>query len=206
VTRRVIAASGAGDDWEYNIRVLRSDAVNAMAAPGGFVFATGGLMKMTSGDDDELAGVMAHEIGHMAAKHAAFQMQKALLLQGVTVGAALLASTLKNERSREAAEAGAAVSAVAAQFLLLKFSREDEYQADKLGVDYAYRAGYNPEGLVTFFRKLEKQEPGGGAGGIPAFFSTHPPTPDRIGKVQEEIRRVRRKRADQPQMNTDKHR
>lgn len=190
VTRRVIASSDARDAWDYKIRVLDTKEVNAMAAPGGFVFATRGLMDLVS-SDDELAGVMAHEIGHVAAKHTAFQMQKALVIEGLATGGAVAASTLGSEKARSAAEAGAAASAVAGQFLLLKYSRDDEYQADKLGVDYSYRAGYDPEGLVTFFEKLERQEPGGGSGGMPSFFSTHPPTPDRINRVEREIARVR---------------
>ncbi|HOX07195.1 MAG TPA: M48 family metallopeptidase [Planctomycetota bacterium] len=198
VTRRLVQVCDARE-WNYQIRVLKSSEVNAFAAPGGYVFATQGLMKLIQ-SDDELAGVMAHELGHVAAKHTAMRMQKAMIWQGVAVGAAAAATMAgKDEKkSSQAAAAAAAATMVVGQFVLLANSREDEYQADKLGVAYSHRGGYNPEGLVTFFRRLEKMEKksGGDAGGIPAFFSTHPSTPDRIARVEQEIANVKRKKAE----------
>jgi predicted Zn-dependent protease len=187
VTRRVLSVS---DDrtWDYQIHVLQTDEVNAFAAPGGFVFCTLGLLKMVA-SDDELAGVMAHEAGHVAAKHTAFRMQQAMVANGVAavLGAGAEAYT-GNKNAGELASKGAAV---AGNFVLLGYSRSDEYEADKLGVRYSYKAGYNPEGFVTFFEKLEKMEKKSGGGNIPSFFSTHPSTPDRIKKVKDEIADVR---------------
>ena len=193
ITRRIVTVSDARD-WDYQIRVVKTTEVNAFAAPGGYVFATLGLMKLV-GSDDELAGVMAHELGHVAAKHTALRMQKAMIWQNVAVGAAAAASMAGKDEatSKQAAQAAAGVTSVVGQFVLLANSREDEYQADKLGVDYSFRAGYNPEGLVTFFRRLEKMEnkSGGDGSGIPNFLSTHPLTSDRITKAETEIRKVR---------------
>lgn len=189
VTRKVLSVS---DDqtWNYQIRVLKTKEVNAFAAPGGFVFCTLGLLSMSE-SDDELAGVMAHEAGHVAAKHTAFRMQKAMIMNGIASAVGAGAGAYAGDKG--AGEMAAKGVAVAGNFVLLSYSRSDEYEADKLGVRYSYKSGFNPEGFVTFFEKLQKMEKkSDDGGGVPSFFSTHPSTPDRIAKVKEEIANIRK--------------
>jgi len=186
VGRRVVAVC---DDrsWKYRFEVLNTRVPNAFAAPGGYIFVTNGLLAMMGDNDDELAAVLGHEAGHIAAKHTAARMDRAMKIQGVV---AILAAGSGEDNAKAVAELGMVVGS----FLLLSHSRKQEYEADKLGVRYSHEAGYNPEGMVTFFQKLSKLEAKAGGGGkLPNFMSTHPSTPDRIDKVKRMIRDVRRK-------------
>jgi predicted Zn-dependent protease len=188
IGRKVVAVSDA-TDWEYRFAVVNTDVPNAFAAPGGYIYVTNGLLAMTAGNDDELAGVLAHEAGHIAAKHTALRMHRATMMQG----AVAVAAALSGEKN---AENVALLGSVVSSFVLLGNSREMEYEADKLGVRYAHRSGYRPEGIVSFFQKLEKMEADSGGGGrLPNFLSTHPSTPDRVEQVRKQIRKLRAKEA-----------
>jgi predicted Zn-dependent protease len=160
-------------DLQYRFTILDTDEVNAFAVPGGYVYVTKGLMKQI-GSDDELAGVVAHELAHINKKHSLRQAEKAGVMALVI---ALMGVKDETEKYQKAA-------AVAAFFASMKFSRDDEYQADRSAVEYTMKAGYRPEGLITFFEKINRDN---GLTKVTKYFSTHPPTNDRIKKVKEEI-------------------
>ena len=161
----------------FTIKVIDSDEVNAFALPGGFFYVNSGLL-LNADNEAELAGVMAHEIGHVAACHAAREQTRGQLASLATIPLIFVGGGL-----------GYAIENAAGLALpigFLKFSREFEAQADYLGVQYLYKAGYDPEAFIDFFEKIEareKKKPGV----IDRTFETHPPTPDRIEKAQHEI-------------------
>ncbi len=159
----------------FTIKVIDSDQINAFALPGGYFYVNSGLI-LNADEEAELAGVMAHEIAHVCAHHAARELTRLNLAQ---LGAAPLIMI--------GGWAGVAVIGVPAAFM--QFSREFEEQADYLGVQYMYRAGYDPQAFITFFEKvqaLQKRKPGL----VAKTFSDHPQTPDRIQNTQEEIARI----------------
>lgn len=161
----------------FTIKVIDSDDPNAFALPGGFFFVNSGLI-LAADNESELAGVMAHEIGHVAACHAAREATRGNLANLATIPLIFVGGPI-GYAAYEAA--GLAVPAT-----FMKFSRNFESQADYLGVEYAYKSGYDPEGMVSFFEKisaLQKKKPGF----ITKAFETHPQTPDRIEKTQHEI-------------------
>lgn len=157
----------------WNFRVIDSKDLNAFSVPG-YVYVNTGLIDAVGDDQDMLAGVIAHEIGHTCGKHAVHQMEKAQI-------GGLLAGLLGGRNRTTSSLAG-----VAANLVLLGYSRGDENDADKRAVRYTIRAGYDPNGLVRFFQMLERKGDRGG-GGIATYFRTHPPTGDRINRVRQEI-------------------
>jgi predicted Zn-dependent protease len=163
----------------FTIKVIDSDVVNAFALPGGFFFINSGLI-LHADEESELAGVMAHEIAHVCARHGTKNATKGNIMQMAMIPLVLLGP---------GGWAGYGIYQ-AANFLIpvtfLKFSRDAEREADYLGLQYMYKAGYDPNSFVSFFEKveaLEKKQPGS----IPKVFSSHPPTPDRIEAIQKEI-------------------
>jgi predicted Zn-dependent protease len=164
----------------FTIKVIDSDDINAFALPGGFFYVNSGLI-LAADEEAELAGVMAHEIGHVAACHAARENTRANLMQMMTIPLIFMGGPIGY-----AAYEGAGL---AVPLTFLKFSRGFEAEADYLGVEYMYKAGYDPQAFVSFFEKVQAQEKKK-PGTISKAFSTHPQTPDRIGKSQEEISRI----------------
>jgi beta-barrel assembly-enhancing protease len=165
----------------FTIKVIDSDDVNAFALPGGFFYVNSGLI-LAADSEAELAGVMAHEIGHVSACHAARENSRANLMQVMSIPLAVAARGWTGFGVYEG-------SGLAVPLVFLHFSREFEAQADYLGVQYMYKAGYDPQEFISFFEKiqaLEKKKPGT----ISKAFATHPQTPDRIERSQEEIRRI----------------
>jgi predicted Zn-dependent protease len=161
----------------FTIKVLDSDEINAMALPGGFFYVNSGLI-LACDEEAELAGVMAHEIAHVSAHHAARQMTR---MQYAQIGMVplLFIGGYTGYGIYEAAQ-------IAVPLSFLSFSRTFEAQADYLGVQYMYRSGYDPQAFVSIFEKLqalEKRKPGM----LARAFSDHPQTPDRIAASEEEI-------------------
>ncbi len=164
----------------FTIKVVDSDEVNAFALPGGFFYVNSGLI-LAADEESELAGVMAHEIAHVAARHATRQMTRAQWANIGTIPLIFVGGGI-----------GYAVRSVAGLGLpmgFLAFSRSFESEADFLGLQYMYKAGYDPNAYVAFFEKLQAREKKK-AGTLAKAFSTHPQTPDRITKSQEEIGRI----------------
>jgi hypothetical protein len=166
----------------FTIKVLDSDEINAFALPGGFFYVNSGLI-LAADEEAELAGVMAHETAHVCAHHAAREMTRMNYAELGTIP--LIMMTGYSWTGYGIYEA----SQLAIPVAFLQFSRDFEAQADYLGVQYMYRAGYDPQALITFFEKvqaLEKRKPGL----VSRAFSDHPQTPDRILHTQEEIARI----------------
>jgi predicted Zn-dependent protease len=162
----------------FTIKVLDSDEINAFALPGGYFFVNSGLI-LAADDEAELAGVMAHETAHVCAHHALREMTRMHYLQIASIAPMVFIGGWTGYGIYEA-------SSIAIPVTFLKFSRDFEAQADYLGLQYMYRAGYDPEALITFFEKIEdlqKHKPGA----VAKVFSDHPQTPDRIEKSQQEI-------------------
>ena len=163
----------------FTIKVLDTDEINAMALPGGFFYVNSGLI-LACDSEDELAGVMAHEISHVAAHHAAREMTRMNYMQLGSIP--LMIFTQGTWTGYGIYEA----SQLAVPLTFLQFSRQFEAEADFLGVQYMYKAGYDPQGMVSIFEKLDalqKHKPGA----ISRAFSDHPATPDRIDNVENEI-------------------
>ena len=162
----------------FTIKVIDAEEPNAFTLPGGFMFVNSGAI-LTADDESELAGVMAHEIGHVAACHIARQNTRSTLAQIATIPLIFVGGPLVNIGINQAL--GLALPAT-----FMKFSRGFEAQADYLGIQYAYKAGYDPVGMVNFFEKLEALDKKR-KGFITKAYESHPQTPDRVAKSQQEI-------------------
>ena len=166
----------------FTIRVLDTEEVNAFALPGGFFFVNTGLILKTE-SEAELAGVMAHEIAHVAARHGTKQATRSELAQ---IGMMVASIAVPYSTLGYGALQGASMLIPVG---FLKFSRSMEREADYLGLQYLYKAGYDPTAFVDFFEKLqsmEKKKPGT----VAKVFSTHPMNDDRIKAAQDEIERI----------------
>ncbi len=154
----------------FTIKVIDSDEINAFALPGGFFYVNKGLL-LAADNEAELAGVMAHEIAHVAARHAVENQTKGTLLEYLALGGSIFLGGIPGLIYQNTAGLGLLG-------LFMKFSRGAEEEADKLGVQYMWAAGYDPTAMATMFEKLEaknKKKPGF----IARAFSTHPAPPDR---------------------------
>lgn len=164
----------------FTIKVIDSDEINAMALPGGFFYVNSGLI-LAADEEAELAGVMAHEIAHVAARHAMRQMTRSNLAQIASVPL-IFVGGWAGYGAYQAANIGIPTT-------FMKFSRSFEAEADYLGVQYMYKAGYDPHSFISFFEKIqtkEKKKPGT----LAKVFSDHPQTPDRIDKSKDEIEKI----------------
>lgn len=176
-----IARHSKRPDIPYHFKVVDTKAVNAFALPGGYIYINRGLLALVD-DQSELAGVMAHEIGHVAARHGTKQLSKQLVLAGILIGV--------SEAIGQKSEKWGAITQVAGSlgfFLgMMKYSRDDEREADWLAINEIYLAGYNPEGMVTLFnkfKKLHKSNPSR----FEQFFLSHPNTDERIKNMNQEL-------------------
>ncbi|HEV8487163.1 MAG TPA: M48 family metallopeptidase [Blastocatellia bacterium] len=163
----------------FTIKVVDSDEVNAFALPGGFFYVNKGLI-LAADNEAEIAGVMAHEIAHVAARHGVEQASKAQLVNWASIGLIFVGGPI-GAIAYNAASFGVPLA-------FLKFTRGAETEADKLGAEYAWAAGYDSNSLVTFFEKLEKKEKDK-PGTLGKLFRSHPPTPDRITNVRALVAR-----------------
>lgn len=166
----------------FTIKVLDDDTINAFALPGGFFYVQSGLI-LAADEESELAGVMAHEIAHVCARHGTRTATKGELAQLAMIPAMIfIPYTWTGYALFEGLQ-------FAIPLGFLKFSRDQEREADYLGLQYMYKAGYDPNSYVSFFEKIqaeERRQPGR----IPKVFSTHPPTTERIRNIQDEISRI----------------
>jgi hypothetical protein len=161
----------------FTIKVIDSDEVNAFALPGGFFYVNSGLI-LAADEEAELAGVMAHEISHVAARHGMRQMTRANIAQIATIPLIFVGGGI-GYGIYEAAGLGLPLT-------FMKFQRNFEAEADYLGLQYMYKTGYDPQAFISFFEKIqakEKKKPGT----IAKAFASHPQTPDRIAASQKEI-------------------
>lgn len=161
----------------FTIKVIDTDDINAFALPGGFFYVDSGLI-LAADNEAELAGVMSHEIAHVAACHLARQNTRGQLMNLASIPLIFVGGGI--------GYAAQSLAGLALPIGFLKFSRGFESEADFLGIEYMYKAGYDPQALTAFFEKvraLEKQKPGT----LAKAFDTHPQTPDRIEKTQQEI-------------------
>jgi len=165
----------------FTFTVIDSEQPNAFALPGGYIFVHTGLIKMAD-EEAELAGALAHEIAHVAARHMTRQATKSQLANLATIPLSVLLGGWTGYAVRQGA-------GFAIPMTFLSFGRHDESEADYLGVQYMYAAGYDPTSSVSLFEKLEsleKKKPGT----ISKVFSTHPPDGVRLDKVQQEIQTI----------------
>jgi predicted Zn-dependent protease len=166
----------------FIFKVIEADAPNAFALPGGYVFVNTGLIELAE-EEDEIAGAMAHEIAHVAARHMTRRATKNELADLGTLPLSVLLGGWAGVIARQAA------ASVAVPMTFLSFSRRDESEADYLGVQYMYAAGYDPTGIISILEKLgalNRQK----AGTVGRLFSTHPMDTDRIQKTQQEIEQI----------------
>lgn len=158
----------------YHFKILDASVVNAFAVPGGYVYFTRGILA-TVNSEAELAGLIGHEIGHITARHSAKQISKAQLAQlGLGVGAVLT----------ESIPILSGLAQVGVGMLFLRFSRDNEREADNLGVEYSSKAGYDANQMADFFETLERMNASSDRSGLPGWFSTHPSPENRVQAVR----------------------
>jgi len=160
---------------EYHIKIVDSPVVNAFAVPGGYVYLTRGILAQLN-NEAELAGVIGHEMGHIAARHSVSQQSKQQLGQLLLIG-----GMIASEKFASYAE----YALQGMQLLFLKFSRDDEREADQLGVEYSSKISYDAHKMADFFLVLNKMNLASSQGGVPTFLSTHPDPGDRYNSVNQ---------------------
>jgi predicted Zn-dependent protease len=163
--------------FEYQFFVLNSPEINAFAVPGGKVFLNSGLILVVE-TEDEMAGVIAHEIGHVAARHISKRSEKSMPLSLATLGAILLGIFL----GPKAATAVATATMAASETVMLKYSRDDEDEADYLGLKYMDTSGYDRKAMGSMFKKLRRAY-GPSSSDPPAYLMTHPAAEERADKL-----------------------
>ncbi|MFW6146310.1 MAG: M48 family metalloprotease [Planctomycetota bacterium] len=179
VGERVAAKSERPMPYEFH--VVDASVPNALALPGGKIYITAGLLRAME-SECELAAVLSHEVGHVADRHNVHGLQRQL---GVELVAELAASAV----GADAAQAARIGTQIAGGMVNLKYSREDEYLADRLGVRYMARAGYNPYGMVALLETLQREAGGGERAAWAEMFRTHPLTSNRIQAARDLVRR-----------------
>jgi len=197
---RRIAAASKRPDLDYTFKVIDSEEINAFTIGGGRVYVNRGLIEQTD-NESELAGVIAHEIGHNVGKHTAKNLSKQLLYYGITVGG----SELIEQKSEKWAEVFQQAGGVVSFFVMMKYSRDDEREADYLGVYNLYEIGYDPNGMISLFEKFKKMQ-GYEPSRLEVFFQTHPKPSERMENAGVEIAKldVRQLKSDDPEFQTVK--
>ncbi len=161
---------------EYHVKVLDSPVVNAFAVPGGYIYLTRGILAQLN-NEAELAGIIGHEMGHVTARHSVSQQSKQQIGQLLLIGGMI--ASQKFAQYAEYAMQGM-------QLLFLKFTRDDEREADRLGVEYSSKIGYDAHKMADFFQVLNKMNLATGQSGVPTFLSTHPDPGERYNSVNQE--------------------
>ncbi|WP_172223978.1 M48 family metallopeptidase [Caenimonas soli] len=183
ISSRLIAHTAKWNDrarqWRWEVNLIGSKQINAFCMPGGKIAVFTGILDQLQLTDDETAMVVGHEMAHALREHARARIAKS---QGtgafLSLGAALLGL----------GQLGDVAASIGTQLLTLRFSREDEIDADLVGLELAARAGFNPDASIRLWEKMSQAK--GGNGG-PTFLSTHPTGPDRIKRLQENVPKVR---------------
>jgi predicted Zn-dependent protease len=197
IGRRLVVYAG-GPKYPYSFSVADHRELNAFALPGGPVWVHRGILQVAT-NESQVAGVMAHEIAHISQRHAADQLTKATMANW---GLGVLGALLGNDGGATAAKLAAGFLA---NGLFLKFSRDHEREADRVGLQMLTRAGWDSRGMVELFEVLrheQKRDPGR----VEMFFSTHPSPQDRIVRLQTDVAKRRGGRRDSPQFQTVKAR
>lgn len=179
VGSRIVAVSDR-HDVQYQFDVLANKELNAMALPGGFIYVNEGLAAVLT--DDELAYVISHEVGHVAARHIAKKLQAGIVYQ------TLLSIAFAGSGAGTNAQALAQGATIIYSLISLGYSRQDEYEADRLGAKYAYAAGFDPYASIQALEKLKKNE--GPNWKALAYFRSHPYVDERIAALKKEIPRI----------------
>jgi beta-barrel assembly-enhancing protease len=179
---RRIAARADGPRYPYSFDVANRRDINAFALPGGPIWVHRGAIEAAQ-TESQLAGILAHEIAHTANRHAADQITKGTF---ANAGLGLLGALLGGGAGAQIAQIGAGV---AAQSMMMKFSRDDEREADLKGLTYMKRAGYDPRGMVEFLQVLRARQ-GRDPGSVQTFFASHPAPGERISRLQQEANRL----------------
>lgn len=178
-----LAGYAPGEKFPYQFKCVNDAAINAFALPGGFLFVNRGTIEAAD-NEAELAGVIGHEIGHVALRHGTNQLTKSQKAQGLAqLGSLVLGGLINNESLGSLAQLGVGSFA---NSVLLKYSRDAEREADLIGTQILYDAGYNPEYMAEFFTKLESGKRGSD------FFSSHPNPDNRMKKINDEIAKLGR--------------
>ncbi|MDR3358978.1 MAG: M48 family metalloprotease [Desulfovibrio sp.] len=181
--------------YTFNASVILNNALNAFAVPGGYIYVFSGLI-MNFDSEDELVGVMAHELAHVTQRHVASRLERA---QFVSLGSLLLA--VAGIAAGGPGGGAVAVSALGAgQATMLNYSRLDETEADQIGLQYLVAAGYPPEGMVNGFKVLRRKSMMSGAS-VPSYLSTHPAIGERINTLQSRIAAMPDKARESPSEN-----
>ncbi|MDB5119954.1 MAG: peptidase [Sphingobacteriales bacterium] len=174
-----MAAISHRPNLNYEFKIVDSDILNAFAVPGGYVYFTRGIMAYFN-NEAQFAGVLGHETGHITARHGVAQQRNAMLGQVGLIAGMVIAPKLGQFAEQASQGLG---------LLMLKFGRDDERQADQLGVEYSSKIGYDAQQMANFFHTLERDQKRSGAGEIPDFLSSHPNPGDRfvtVGKLATE--------------------
>ena len=183
VAARLIPHSAQWNDrareWRWEVNLVGSKQINAFCMPGGKIAVYTGLLDQLRATDDELAMVVGHEMAHALREHARARIAKT---QGTSVGLSVLSQVLG------LGQLGDIAADIGTQLLSLRFSRDDEIEADLVGLELGARGGFRPEAAISLWEKMIQAS--GGSGG-PAFLSTHPTGPDRIARLRENVPRVR---------------
>lgn len=166
----------------FTIKVIDTDEINAFALPGGFFYVNSGLI-LAADNEAELAGVMAHEIAHVAACHVAREQTRGNIMQLASIPLIFVPGGWAVYEGTQAA------LSIGVPLTFMKFSRNFESEADFLGMEYMYKTGYDPQSFISFFEKIEAQEKKK-PGTLAKAFSSHPMTPDRVAAAQKEMKNV----------------
>ncbi|OFV85628.1 MAG: hypothetical protein A2V74_06800 [Acidobacteria bacterium RBG_16_70_10] len=177
---RKLAAQAPGAHYPYAIKAVNASAINAFSLPGGPMYVNRGLVEAAR-SEAELAGVLAHEMSHVALRHGTHQASKAYLSQA---GLGILGGLL-GKNGGNTSKIVNAVGGLGLNVAFLKFGRDAEYQADQLGAEIMARAGYNPVAMANFFELLRSQQ-GRDPGKLEQFFSDHPPSGDREARIRDQ--------------------
>ncbi len=160
---------------QYHVKILDSPVVNAFAVPGGYIYLTRGILAQLN-NEAEMLGVLGHEMGHITARHSVSQQSKQQLGTLILIGGLIVSKDLQQY---------ADYAMQGMQLLFLKFSRDDEVQADRLGVEYSSKVGYDAHKMADFFQVLNKMNMASEQAGVPTFLSTHPDPGDRYNTVNQ---------------------